>query len=155
MAIEYGLDINGINPERISDLFARAVTAAGLADQELSFGGSGAVLDSGVLVIVSAASPLPFPDPIEQALGVTPTTDVLFRFDKDTDPARQRHDMVLLASAVMRETPRDVVLLFAGEIVWLVRKNGHLTINDEDEFWIPEVVELLPRPYDRANLPML
>lgn len=155
MAIEYSLELNGTDPKRISDLFARAATAAGLAGQELDFGASGAVLDSGVLVVASAATPLPFPDPVEQELGVTPTVHVLFRFDKDTDWAKQRHDMVRLVSAVLREIRGDVVLAFAGEIVWLLRRNGQLTISNRDDFWTPDVVELLPHPYEWANLPVL
>jgi hypothetical protein len=43
----------------------------------------------------------------------------------------------------------------AGEIVWLLRKGGQLTISDRDDFWRPDVIALLPRPYERANLPVL
>lgn len=55
----------------------------------------------------------------------------------------------------MHEIRGDVVLTFAGEIVWLLRKGGQLTINDRDDFWIPDTAELLPHPFQRANLPVL
>lgn len=155
MAIEYGLELNGADADRVSGLLARVAIMTRLASRELNISGSSAVLDSGVLVAASATTPLPFPDPIEQELGVTSTVHVLFRFAKDTDPAKQRQDMVRLVSAVLREIEGDVVLTFAGEIVWLLRKDGQLTISDRDDFWTPDILALLPRVYDRANLPVL
>jgi hypothetical protein len=151
MAIEYSLELNGSDAEQVADLLAHA--AAGSADGD--FHGDGAVLDSGVLVAVSASTPLPFPDPVEQALGVTPAVHVLFRFDKDTDPAAQRTDMVRLVAAVLTAIPGDAVLTFAGEVVWLLRKGGQLTISDRDGFWTPETTALLPGHHDRASLPDL
>jgi hypothetical protein len=155
MAIEYSLELNGVDADQISVLLTHVATTTGLASHELNVGGSGAVLDSGVLVVASAATPLPFPDPVEQELGVRPTVHVLFRFDKDTDPAKQRQDMVRLASAVLREIEGDVLLTFAGEIVWLLRKDGRLTISDRDDFWTPDILSLLPPDYERANLPVV
>jgi hypothetical protein len=150
MAIEYSLELNGSDAERISDLLAHA--AEGAAGRFL---GAGAVLASGVLTAVSASAPLPFPDPVEQELGVKPAVHVLFRFDKDLDATEQRTDMVRLVSAVLKETQGDVVLTFEGEIVWLLRKGGQLVISDRDGFWTPEATALLPQPHERATLPTL
>jgi hypothetical protein len=80
---------------------------------------------------------------------------VLFRFDKHTDVVEQRADMVRLVSAVLRGSQGDAVLTYQGEIVWLLRKGGQLTINDRDDFWTPHIIALLPQPYERANLPVL
>jgi hypothetical protein len=150
MAIEYSLELNGSDAERISDLLAQnAEGATGDPHTE------GAVLGSGVLVAVSASTPLPFPDPVEQELGVKPAVHVLFRFDRDADSAGQRTDMVRLVSAVLKETQGDVVLTFQGEVVWLLRKGGQLTISNRDGFWTPDLTALLPLPHERANLPEL
>lgn len=151
MAIEYGFELDGVDVEQTAELMASAEPAADAA----GFQRPGVELASGVLVSVSASTPLPFPDPIEQELGVTPTVHVLFRFDKETDVVDQRADMVRLVSAVLRGSQGDAVLTYQGEVVWLLRKGGRLTISDRDDFWIPPIRALLAQPYERASLPVL
>lgn len=155
MAIEYSFELDGsTDAEQVSRLMADTAVAEGLIGAA-TFGRTGDWLDSGVLVAVSAATELPFPDPVEQ-LGFTPKVDVLFRYDKDVeDVVRQRRDMVRLVTAVLNAVRADAVLTFAGEIVLLLRTRGQLTIGNQDDFWTPEIQALLPKPHDRASLPVL
>jgi hypothetical protein len=139
MAIEYGLELTGATADRVAGL---------LPDQDRR-------LDSGLLVVSRASSKLPFPHPVEEAFGFVPEVHVLFRFDKFTDFARQRHDMVRLVSVVLNDIRGDAVLLFGGELVWLLRTGGRLAISDRDDLWTPELLALLPAPYDRRDLPVL
>lgn len=158
MAIEYILNLNGADAEQVAHLLTHAATVSELVDQATgtpSFGRTGDRLDSGVLVGAATVTPLPFPDPIEEELGFTATVSVLFRFTSATDLARQRHDMVRLVSVLLNEIRGDAVLMFAGELVWLLRKGGQLTISNRDDLWRPDLLALLPQPFERASLPVL
>lgn len=139
MAIEYHLDLTGTTADYVADL---------LPDAEKR-------LDSGLLVASRPSSPRPFPSPVEEEFGFTPEVHVLFRFDKFTDFPRQHHDMVRLASTLLTKTRGDAVLLFNGEVVWLLRTNGQLTISDRNDLWTPDLRALLPHPYERGDLPTL
>lgn len=139
MAIEYGLDLTGAAADEVAALLPDA-------DKRL---------DSGLLVVSHPSSPLPFLGPVEEAFGFVPEVHVLFRFDKFADFGRQRHDMVRLVSLVLNEIRGDALLTFSGEIGWLLRTDGRLTISDRDDLWTPDLLALLPRPYERASLPAL
>jgi len=158
MAIEYVLELTGADVDNVAHLLTRTATNAGLVDQaggEPNVGGTGDWLDSGVFLRAVANPPLPFRDPIEKKLGIAPTTSVLFRFTTADDPVRQTHDMVRLVSVLLTEIRGDAALLFNGDVVWLLRKGGQLTISNEDDFWEPDLQALLPQPFDRASLPVL
>jgi hypothetical protein len=158
MAIEYILKLNGADAEQVAHLLTHAATVAGLVDKATgtpSFGRTGDWLDSGVLVGAGTVTPPPFPDPIEEELGFTATVSVLFRLTSAADLAKQGHDMVRLVSVLLNELRGDAVLMFAGELVWLLRKGGQLTISNRDDFWRPDLLALLPRPFERASLPVL
>jgi len=151
MAIEYGFELGGpATADQVAGILADAATS--LADDEP--GGSGLRLRSGVRVVTTGSTPPPFPDPVEQEFGFAPAVHVLFRFDKFTDPLAQREDMTRLVVALLRSVPTDAVLTFESEIVWLLRRNGQLTISERGDFWTPDMVALLPQ-HDRASLPNL
>jgi hypothetical protein len=151
MAIEYGFELGGpATAGQVAGILADA--AASLADGEP--GGPSLHLRSGVRVVTTGSTPPPFPDPVEEEFGFAPAVHVLFRFDKFTDPLVQREDMTRLVAALLRALPADAVLTFESEIVWLLRRNGQLTISERGDFWTPDMVALLPQ-HDRASLPTL
>ncbi len=139
MAIEYLLGLTGATADRVAAL---------LPDQDKR-------LDSGLLVVSYAPRPLPFTGPVEEAFGFVPAVHVLFRFDKFADFPRQRHDMVRLVAVLLDDVRGEAVLTFDGEVVWLLRTGGRLTVSDREHFWTPELLALLPHPYTRASLPDL
>lgn len=158
MATEYTFLIGDTDAQQVSDALNHAAKSAGLVGQEwqdLRSDGHGARLTSGLLVAVSTPSPLPFPDPVEEELGFAPTADVLFRYYTHADGPRQRNDMIRLVSAVLNDTVGDAMLAFAGEVLHLLRKDDKLKISDRDDFWTPEIIALLPQPYERAHFPVL
>jgi hypothetical protein len=158
MALEYCCEFNGSDAERVSHLLRHTAMSAGLVDEatrEPSFGRTGDWLDSGLLVAVGPYPELPFPDPLEEELGFTATVNMLFRFNRSADVEKQRHDMVRLVSVLLTEICGDAVLAFAGEVVYLLRKGGQLTISDRDDRWPPHLRALLPQPYERGRLPVL
>ncbi|MFC5744530.1 SitI3 family protein [Actinomadura rugatobispora] len=109
-------------------------------------------LPSGLLVMAGERSPLPFPDPVEEQFGFTPTVHVLFRLDMLEDGARQRRDMIRLATTILDRFDGPALLTFAGEITWLLRRNGKLMISDRDDFW-PPLPPLPPPPPPRTHTP--
>lgn len=139
MAIEYGLDLTGATPDRVAGLLPDADTPLG----------------SGLVVVSRASGPLPFRDPVEEAFGFTPEVHVLFRFDKFADFPRQHHDMVRLVSVLLADIRGDALLLFNGEVVWLLRTGDRLRVSDRDDLWTPELLALLPGPYERRGFPVL
>jgi hypothetical protein len=68
---------------------------------------------------------------------------------------RQHHDMVRLVSVLLNDVRGDALLLFNGEVVWLLRADGQLTLSDRDDHWTPELLALLPAPYERRGFPIL
>lgn len=158
MATEYDLDLGGIDVKQVAHLIHQAAIAAGLTsndDEAQRYGTDGALLDSGLLIVVRPVNPDPLPDPFEAVLGFSRTVGVLFRFDRETGSRQQEREMMELTSAVLTGTAADAALAFAGESVQLIRKDGKLTISDQDDFWTPEILALLPQPYERATFPML
>jgi len=156
MAIEYGFELGApATADDVAGVLAHTAAAHGLTEAPgARFDGEGTRLRSGVLVLASASTALPFPDPVEAEFGFAPAVHVLFRFDKFTDPAAQREDMTRLVTALLASVAADAVLMFEGEIVWLLRRNGQLTISERGDFWTPELAALLPQ-HDRASLPSL
>src|ERR1044072_235904 len=127
MAIEYGFELGGpATAGQVAGILADA--AASLADGEP--GGPSLHLRSGVRVVTTGSTPPPFPDPVEEEFGFAP------------------------AAPLPRALPPDAVLTFESEIVWLLRRNGQLTISERGDFWTPDMVALLPQ-HDRASPPPL
>jgi hypothetical protein len=155
MATEYGFEMSEpATADKVTGVFTHAAVALGLTEEEVRFEPPGMRLRSGVLVAITASTPLPFPDPVEEEFGFAPAVGVLFRFLSSRDSLEQEQDMIRLVVAALAALSGDALLDFAGEIVWLLRRGGRLTISKGGDFWIPELVDLLP-PHDRARLPNL
>ncbi len=134
MALEYGFDLGGpVEVDEVAALFDRTLSSA-------------------LLVVVRSATRLPFPDPVEEEYGFAPSVHVLFRLDTFADLAAQRRETVELVAAALTAFSCDALLRFNGEVVWLVRTGGRLTVSDRDDLWRPELLALLPA-HERAPLP--
>lgn len=84
-------------------------------------------------------------------LGFTPEVMVVFRLDKDSDSGPQQDDMIRVVSGLLNHVSGDAVLHFQLEIIWLLRRDGELTLNERDDLWPPERLALLSQPYRRAT----
>jgi hypothetical protein len=96
------------------------------------------------------ANPRPWNAVIED-LGFTPTVRVEFRLDKFTDMSAQKDDMIRLVSDLLDRVPGDAVLHFQYEQIWLLRRNGELTLSERDDIWPPQRLAAVHQPYRRAT----
>jgi len=156
MATEYGFELGEpATVGQVLETLARTAVACGMSEpDDVGFGGPGAHVRGGMLVSVVESTPQPYVAPVERTFGFASVLNVLFRFDKFGDSAGQRDDMVRLVVAVLADVVGDAVLEFAGENVWLLRREGRLVVDVDGGFWTPELLALLP-PHDRAELPDL
>jgi len=84
-------------------------------------------------------------------LGFTPTVSVGFRFDKFTDMSEQDDDMVRLVSGLLDRVPGDAVLHFQLEKIWLLRRDGDLSVSEDPNIWPQHRLAALSQPYRRAT----
>lgn len=154
MAIEYHLDLGGpMSADTVGEVFAQTAAAQGMLDDDQHrFDRDGAVLRSHQLVSVHASEPSVYLPVVEGLFGFTPAAFVIFRVQAHDDPVEQRQDMIRLVAAVLKALAGNAWLAFGGEISRLVRLDGRVTVSADDDFWLPEVLALLP-PHDRATLP--
>lgn len=90
------------------------------------------------------------PDPVETQFGFAPTIDVYFGLSKSGDFESQETDMLRIVLGILARISGDAVLHFEHDEVWLLRRDGRLTINGE--LWKPQQQALLSQPYERASL---
>ncbi len=94
-------------------------------------------------------------DVIEESFGFDPSVEVTFRLDKSYDRSAARYRVVWASSKLLRRTNGDVVLLFNGETVIFSRLGAHLTLNQIEGLWTPEMLSVIPRPYQIRSIPSI
>ncbi len=92
---------------------------------------------------------------IAEELGIEVSLSIGFRLDKFKDLDAQRHLLLQGTIELLRQVKGDAVLLFNGEVVWLLRKAGELILNSGMDLWRPEYLVLVPLPYQMKDLPTL
>jgi hypothetical protein len=110
----------------------------------------GALTAAGTRLRVRDVRPEPW-NPVVSDLGFTPTISVSFRLDSDSDITSQQDDMIRLVDGLLGLFTGDAVLHFEYEIIWLLRRDGDLSLNDEDDVWPPHRLALMSQPYRRAT----
>ncbi|MFI1565565.1 SitI3 family protein [Streptomyces sp. NPDC020490] len=154
MAIEYDLDC-------ATDLSANEVAAhleevgkeTGVLDASVTAERlvEGAATRRGTwITVVTPRPPQPW-HPIVIDLGFAPTVDVAFRMDKGVEVSDQQDDMIRLVAPLLRRVDGDAVLHFQFEQVWLLRRNGELSLSEEDDLWRPGRLSLMTQPYHRET----
>ncbi|MGW2646760.1 SitI3 family protein [Streptomyces sp. NPDC001393] len=157
MAIEYDLDIATRSSAaevatclaeigRLLDVFDTSVTGEQLADK----GVFGYTRRGTCVSVIQQRQPHPW-HPIVAGLGFTPTVGVGFRMGKDTETSDQQDDMIRLVAPLLERVDGDAVLHFQFEEIWLLRKNGELTLNEADDLWRPQRLALMAQPYRRET----
>ncbi|MFC7257747.1 SitI3 family protein [Streptomyces lutosisoli] len=157
MAIEYDLDIaTRSSAAEVAAWLAETGREIGVFDasitgEQLANKGVFAYTRLGTCVSVIQQRP-PHPwDPIVTDLGFTPTVDVGFRMGKETDTPVQQDDMIRLVAPLLERFDGDAVLHFQFEVIWLLRKNGELSLNERNDLWRPQRLALMTQPYRRET----
>jgi hypothetical protein len=67
--------------------------------------------------------------------------------------ARELHavGVVRLVSGLFERVPGDAVPHREFEDIWLLRRGGELTLNEQDDLWPPHRQAALSQPYRRAT----
>jgi hypothetical protein len=81
-------------------------------------------------------------------LGIVVTVSWAFELYKHDGISEQMDDVVRL-SARMLERLTDDAILTGLDVLWLVRKDGILDVNENPDIWTPERLAELPQPYRR------
>jgi hypothetical protein len=85
-------------------------------------------------------------------LGITPTVRVAFRLNKFADLGAQQDDIVVLTLGLLDLVPGDAVLHRELETVWLLRRDGELSLHERDDLWTPERLAVVgSRPHRRGT----
>ncbi|GGS23019.1 SitI3 family protein [Actinokineospora fastidiosa] len=145
MSITYKLELGApVAPKAV----VSAMVAAGSGAVDRHEGTKGTLRGGGWFdVDVAEYDP---PDPVEEQFGFAPTIEAYFGLSKTGDFEAQETDAFRLVVAVLAAIPGDALLHFEHDEVWLLRRNGELTVNDS--LWKPAQLALLPWPYQRAHL---
>jgi hypothetical protein len=106
---------------------------------------------NGTILTVSDCTPRWPWDVVRDELGFTPTVSVGFRLDKFRSLADQEDDIVRLTSALLDCIPGDAVLHWDYEQIWLLRRDGELSLNERTDIWPPHRLALITQPYQRAT----
>ncbi|HEX3785325.1 MAG TPA: SitI3 family protein [Pseudonocardiaceae bacterium] len=110
----------------------------------------GATTGSGLWIRVLDANPRPW-DPVIQDFKFTPTVRVAFRLDKVADTTAQTDEMVRLVAGLLERISGDAVLHLGYELIWLLRLNGDVSLNERDDLWQPQRLAAITQPYRRAT----
>jgi len=129
---------------REAGIFDASVTGKRLLEE-------GAVTRLGMWIRVVASRPPQPWDPIVTDLGFTPTVGMVFRMAKGVEVSDQQDDMIRLVAPLLQRMDGDAVLHFQFEEVWLLRKNGELSLNEDDDLWRPQRLALMTQPYRRET----
>ena len=155
MALEYGLYIQtDLHPEQTLKLMFTGI------------GGEARVEKSGkreVFISTDASGLTTYayrfkdndPSYIAADLGIAASMLILFRLDKFKDLEAQKNMLLQATIELLRQVSGDVVLLFNGEVIWLLRKAGDLILNSGMDLWRPDYLVLVTLPYKMKDLPML
>jgi hypothetical protein len=140
--------------DRLARELHAATVAAGLVADDTppeTFTDSIVALPSGLTIEVS--TPLRRgPDQFTTDFGVERAARVELQVDGSKDFASQVHDLLLATSGLLDRVPGDAVLHFEYDVVWLLRRDGQLYLNEDDDLWRPERLALIDQPYARAHL---
>ncbi|SDM25714.1 SitI3 family protein [Allokutzneria albata] len=154
MAISYRLQIATPMPSvEVARVLRDADLQTGLLDDAVPVE---QILDEGVLsergtwVRVTESKPKQW-DPVVADLGFTPTASVTFRMGHSHPVHEQQDDMIALTAEVLNRVPGDAVLHFQFEVIWLLRRDGQLTLNERDDIWPPHRLALVDIPYRRET----
>lgn len=160
MAINYTL---GIDTPWSADTVAAEVLGLGRTAGILSgsdtvdglLAGAGTRLGTWVRVTrrTESAEPWASWDPVAGTFGLTATVWVSFRLGKNDDLASQDDDLIRMVSGLLVRVPGDHILWMSeSDCVWLLRRDGELSLSERDGLWPPHRLAMITQPYRRATV---
>ncbi|MFY2562279.1 SitI3 family protein [Corallococcus terminator] len=149
MSLDYNFRIaTTLEPERVLSVVLEALglrRGTGASGEEIA--GPGFLLAAGNVAPSSR-------EMVAEALGFSPSVDLQFWLDEG-----QRHAamtaMLQGVLAVLREVRGDATLLFGGDTVLLLRREGQLVLDSGTGAWTPERLAFAVVPYEMRELPSL
>ncbi|WP_433197395.1 SitI3 family protein [Nocardia sp. CA-107356] len=106
----------------------------------------------GTWIRVAVSVPSRWGDPVEENFGFTPTVLVRFEYGKDMPTSTQGDDMVRVVSGLLERIDGDALLyLEDSESVWLLRRNGDLSLKPDELVWDPTRLAMITLPYRRED----
>lgn len=111
-------------------------------------------LPSGLWVYVSPLDDedLDEPDQFATDFGIRRTVSIGFQLNGTRDAEPQMRDMLTLVFGVLDRLPADAILHYEYEEAWLLRRGGRLVINSSEGVWHPDLLAMVPQPYELATL---
>ena len=104
----------------------------------------------GTWVRVLKVSPRPG-NPVTTALGSAPTVMITFRLNKTGRIPEQQGDMIRLMCVLLSRVPGNAMLHRELETIWLLRRDGEVTVTEQDDIWPPRRLALLGHSARRAT----
>ncbi|MBO4255393.1 SitI3 family protein [Streptomyces griseorubiginosus] len=155
MAIEYDLDCaTPVSAKEVAARLEEVGRETGLFDASVTgerLVEEGAATRLGTWIrVVTERPPQPW-HPVVTAFGFTPTVTVGFRMAKGVEVADQQDDMIRLVAPLLARVEGDVVLHFQFEVVWLLRKDGELSLSEREDIWPPRRLALVAQPHRRQT----
>lgn len=92
------------------------------------------------------------PDPFVADLGIERATTVDMQMNATGPAGPQIDEMLHLVFSLLARLPGDAALHTEYTEVWLVRRDGHLVLSENDDLWRPDRLARVPSPYERASL---
>jgi hypothetical protein len=83
---------------------------------------------------------------VAEDIGIEPRSVVRFVLTKHKDLNAQQLNVLRVALYLLAAVPGDGVLLFNGEAVWLLRRQGQLILNSQ--LWNENRLALVSDPYE-------
>jgi hypothetical protein len=92
---------------------------------------------------------------IEEEVGISVNISILFRIDKSDNWKIGRENLLQICLEVLRCTTGDAILLFNGEDIILIRKNGMIDLNGNIGFWTQDNLALVNAQYEMKYIESL
>ncbi|MGW3046309.1 SitI3 family protein [Kitasatospora sp. NPDC001159] len=155
MAISYSFDlVTPLSPDEVAtklEAVARGLQLSNASTDADKLLGDGSQTLNGTRIRVTPKSPAPWGDPLVGGRVFTPTVSVMFRLDKMANISGQQDDVVRLAVGLLSHIPGDAVLHYDFEEIWLMRRDGELSLSERSDLWPQHRLALLSLPYRRQT----
>ncbi|MDC0712484.1 SitI3 family protein [Stigmatella sp. ncwal1] len=154
MSLDYGFNIKtALTPQQVLRI---ALAELGL-EPETALDSPGVFKETAGPGFLASAGPVaPLSQTIlQEDLGIAPSVNLHFWIDSGEERHAAITSMLQAGLAVLRQVPGDAVLLFIGETVLLLRRQGQLFLDERTGIWTPERLKQVDMPYTMKHFPVL